>query len=189
MGNHKDPRLADPCATGSAVNPQLPAALTPTRPPPASTSTSAPKSAPPDVLVQPHMASLEMVFYPSITALETLGHRTHAAATAATQEFRVPKSIFPESFRGGAFAAEHGSWNRKNRAGYEVIYIPMKNGKATGEYDDFLTGFVTPEGQVWGRPVGVTVANDGSLFVSDDGTRSIWHITYTPTNTTTASTN
>ena len=107
----------------------------------------------PDVLVQPHMASLEMVFYPN-------------------------KGNFPQEFEGGAFAAEHGSWNRKNRAGYNVIFIPMKNGKATGEYDDFLDGFVTKDGQVWGRPVGVAVANDGSLFVTDDGTRSVWHVTY-----------
>jgi glucose/arabinose dehydrogenase len=55
----------------------------------------------------------------------------------------------------------------------------MVHGKATGEYDDFLTGFVTPDGQVWGRPVGIAVGRDGSLFVADDGSRSIWHVTYT----------
>jgi glucose/arabinose dehydrogenase len=60
-----------------------------------------------------------------------------------------------------------------------VIRLPMKGGKATGEYEDFLTGFVLPNGDVWGRPVGVTVAEDGSLFVSDDGSKSIWHVTYT----------
>jgi glucose/arabinose dehydrogenase len=70
-------------------------------------------------------------------------------------------------------------WNRQNRAGYEVIHIPMHDGYATGEYDDFLTGFVTADGKVWGRPVGVTVAKDGSLFVTDDGSRSVWHVTYT----------
>ena len=86
---------------------------------------------------------------------------------------------FPVQYIGGAFAAEHGSWNRANRAGYEVIYIPMKGGHATGEYDDFLTGFVTADGQVWGRPVGVTVGNDGSLFVTDDGSRSVWRVEYT----------
>jgi glucose/arabinose dehydrogenase len=64
----------------------------------------------------------------------------------------------------------------------------MKNGHATGEYDDFLTGFVTADGQVWGRPVGVAVGNDGSLFVTDDGSRSVWHVTYTGTGTATAST-
>jgi len=113
----------------------------------------------PDVLVQPHMASLEMTFYPNVM------RRTQGVA-------------FPSSFNGGIFAAEHGSWNRANRAGYEVIYIPMKDGHATGEYDDFLTGFVTPDGQVWGRPVGVAVGADGSLYVTDDGSRSVWHVSY-----------
>ena len=107
----------------------------------------------PDVLLQPHFASLEMLFYQG--------------------------SQFPSGYKGDAFAAEHGSWNKSNRAGYEVIRVPMKGGKATGEYEDFLTGFVTPEGKVWGRPVGVAVGNDGSLFVTDDGTDSVWHVTYT----------
>jgi glucose/arabinose dehydrogenase len=55
----------------------------------------------------------------------------------------------------------------------------MKDGHATGEYEDFLTGFVLPSGDVWGRPVGVAVAADGSLFVTDDGTQSVWHVIYT----------
>jgi len=55
----------------------------------------------------------------------------------------------------------------------------MKNGHATGEYEDFLTGFVNADGTVWGRPVGVAQASDGSLFVSDDGSKSIWHVSYT----------
>ena len=106
----------------------------------------------PDILVNPHFASLEMLFYEG--------------------------SQFPAEFKGDGFAAEHGSWNRALRAGYEVIRLPMKNGHATGEYEDFLTGFVLPDGQVWGRPVGVAQARDGSLFVSDDGSRSIWHVSY-----------
>jgi glucose/arabinose dehydrogenase len=107
----------------------------------------------PDVLLQPHFASLEMTFYEG--------------------------SQLPAQYKGDAFAAEHGSWNRAARAGYEVIVVPMHNGHANGEYEDFLTGFTTSDGQVWGRPVGVTVANDGSLFVTDDGSGSIWHVTYT----------
>ena len=107
----------------------------------------------PDILVNPHFASLEMFFYEG--------------------------SQFPAEFIGDGFAAEHGSWNRAQRAGYEVIRLPMRNGHATGEYEDFLTGFVLPNGQVWGRPVGVAQAGDGSLFVSDDGSKSIWHVTYT----------
>ena len=106
----------------------------------------------PDVLIQPHNASLEMTFY----------------------EGRQ----FPSQYRGHIFAAEHGSWNRALRTGYEVIRVPLKNGRATGEYEDFLGGFVTPDGQVWGRPVGVAVAQDGSLMVTDDGSDSIWRVRY-----------
>ncbi len=107
----------------------------------------------PDVLLEPHFASLEMLFYEG--------------------------SQFPARYRGDVFAAEHGSWNRSKRAGYEVIIAPVHDGNATGEYEDFLTGFTTSDGHVWGRPVGVTVASDGSLFVTDDGSGSIWHVTYT----------
>ena len=106
----------------------------------------------PDVLLQPHNASLEMTFYDG--------------------------SQFPSEYRGDVFAAEHGSWNKSGRTGYEVIRVPLKNGHATGEYEDFLTGFVTSDGQVWGRPVGVAVATDGSLLVTDDGSNSIWRVSY-----------
>jgi glucose/arabinose dehydrogenase len=60
-----------------------------------------------------------------------------------------------------------------------VIAVPVEDNKATGEFEDFLTGFVLPDGKVWGRPVGVAVANDGSLLVSDDGSNTIWRVTYT----------
>ena len=130
MGGHQDPRLM-------GTHPELKS-----------------KVITPDVLVQPHMASLGMTFYPT------------------------SKSNFPSEYDGDGFAAEHGSWNRANRGGYEVIRIPMKNGVATGEYEDFLTGFVTAGGQVWGRPVGVAVGHDGSLYVTDDGSRSVWRVTY-----------
>jgi glucose/arabinose dehydrogenase len=108
----------------------------------------------PDILLEPHFASLEMTFYEG--------------------------SQFPVEFKGDAFACEHGSWNRAKRAGYEVIRLPMHDGHSTGEYEDFLTGFTVGngDGDVWGRPVGVAVAPDGSLFVSDDGSRSIWHVIY-----------
>jgi glucose/arabinose dehydrogenase len=59
-----------------------------------------------------------------------------------------------------------------------VVRVPLKNGHAGGEFEDFLTGFVTPDGGVWGRPVGVAAAPDGSLFVSDDGSRSIWRVSW-----------
>ena len=83
---------------------------------------------------------------------------------------------FPEEYRIDAFAAEHGSWNRARRIGYKVIRVPMKDGKATGEYEDFLVGFVTKEGNVWGRPVGGGGRKDGSLMVTDDGGNVIWRI-------------
>jgi glucose/arabinose dehydrogenase len=106
----------------------------------------------PDVLIQAHSASLQMTFYTGKT--------------------------FPREYRNEGFAAEHGSWNRARRTGYKVIRLPLHNGVPTGEYEDFLTGFVTAEGNVWGRPVGVTVAADGSLLVSDDGSNTIWRVSY-----------
>jgi glucose/arabinose dehydrogenase len=106
----------------------------------------------PDVLVQSHSASLGMCFYGG--------------------------KQFPAEYAGHAFAAEHGSWNRKRRTGYKVIRLPVVKGAPTGEYEDFMTGFVTPAGEVWGRPVGVAVARDGALFVSDDEGNVIWRISY-----------
>lgn len=106
----------------------------------------------PDVLLEPHNASLELTFYEG--------------------------SQFPKEYAGDIFAAEHGSWNRSVRTGYEVILVPLRNGRANGEYEDFLTGFVTPDGKVWGRPVGVAVAQDGSLMVTDDGSESLWRVSY-----------
>ena len=68
--------------------------------------------------------------------------------------------------------------NRSARAGSEVIRIPLEKGHASGVYEDFLTGFLTADGQVWGRPVGVAVAKDGSLLVTDDASKSIWRVSY-----------
>ena len=111
----------------------------------------------PDVLLQPHNASLEMIFYEG--------------------------SQFPAEYRGDIFSSQHGSWNRAVRSGYEVIRVPMhQTGKASGEYEDFITGFVVDNGHVWGRPVGITVATDGSLLVTDDGSNSIWRVIYTGGN-------
>ncbi|HWY45097.1 MAG TPA: PQQ-dependent sugar dehydrogenase [Candidatus Sulfotelmatobacter sp.] len=108
----------------------------------------------PDVILHPHNASLEMAFYDG--------------------------KQFPAEYSGDIFAAEHGSWNKSVRVGYELIRVPLhQTGHATGEYEDFMTGFVVDNGHVWGRPVGVTVAQDGSLLVTDDGSKSIWRISYT----------
>jgi len=166
MGGHRDPRLQDPCANGTGPNPQLTAPITDAQAKDCKREDMSSKVRTPDVLVQPHMASLEMTFYP------------HTVSLGTSHQPGWKNTFFPSEYAGGAFAAEHGSWNRANRAGYEVIYIPMKNGHATGEYDDFLTGFVTADGQVWGRPVGVTIGKDGSMYVTDDGSRSVWRVQY-----------
>jgi glucose/arabinose dehydrogenase len=83
---------------------------------------------------------------------------------------------FPAEYRGDAFVTFHGSWNRGKRTGYKVVRILFKEGKPTGEYEDFITGFVISHKQVWGRPVGVAVAKDGSLFVTEDGSGTIWRV-------------
>jgi hypothetical protein len=85
---------------------------------------------------------------------------------------------FPAEYRGDIFAAFHGSWNRSRRTGYKVVRVLLKNGQPTGEYEDFLTGFVINDRSVWARPVGVAVAQDGSLLVSEDGNGSIWRVSY-----------
>jgi len=107
----------------------------------------------PDVLIQAHNASLQLTFYNG--------------------------KQFPAEYEGDIFSAQHGSWNKFVRTGYEVIRVPLhQSGKAGGEYQDFLTGFVLSDGNVWGRPVGVTVAPDGSLLVTDDGSNSVWRVSY-----------
>jgi len=106
----------------------------------------------PDVLLQAHSASLGLTFYNG--------------------------SQFPSEYSGDGFAAEHGSWNRSKRTGYKVIRIRLKDGVPSGEYQDFVTGFVIDDNNVWGRPVGVAVAHDGALLVSEDGNGTIWRITH-----------
>ena len=128
IGNHEEPRL-------KGQRPDLNGRMTQ-----------------PDVLLQPHSASLGMTFY------------TGAA--------------FPAAYQGDAFAAEHGSWNRSKRTGYKVVRARLQNGVPTGEYEDFLTGFVIDDRSVWGRPVGIAVAHDGALLVAEDGNNTVWRIAY-----------
>jgi glucose/arabinose dehydrogenase len=106
----------------------------------------------PDVLFQAHSAPLGISFYDG--------------------------SQFPAEFKGDAFVTLHGSWNRGTRTGYKVVRLIFENGKPTGEYEDFMTGFVVSDEQVWGRPVGVATAKDGSLIVSEDGSGTLWRVTY-----------
>jgi glucose/arabinose dehydrogenase/cytochrome c2 len=112
----------------------------------------------PDVLEQAHSASLQMTFYSA----------NHGPAA------------FPPQFHGDAFVALHGSWNRATRTGYKLVRIPLNNGVPTGRYDDFLTGFVTTDRNVWGRPVGVAVARDGALLMTEDANGTMWRIAYVP---------
>lgn len=105
-----------------------------------------------DVLIQPHSSPLGITFYTG--------------------------SQFPARYRNNAFVTLHGSWNRSGRTGYKVVTIPIENGRGTGWYEDFLTGFVVDENRVWGRPAGIAVARDGSLLMTEDGNGSIWRISY-----------
>jgi glucose/arabinose dehydrogenase len=107
----------------------------------------------PDVLLGSHTAPLQFVFYTG--------------------------KQFPESYHGGAFIAEHGSWNRSIRAGYQVTFVPFKNGKPSGNPQVFLDGLVPDPSKtpVYGRPVGVAVAPDGALLVSDDSANVVYRVT------------
>jgi glucose/arabinose dehydrogenase len=114
----------------------------------------------PDVPVQSHSASLEMTFYPANVS---------------------GSSAFPMDYRGDIFAAFHGSWNRAGRTGSKIVRVILHDGVPTGEYQDFVTGFVVDDGHVWGRPVGVTVLGDGSLIFTDDANSTLWRVSYTGT--------
>jgi len=85
---------------------------------------------------------------------------------------------FPARYHGGAFIGMHGSWNRSNLVGYKVAFVPFSNGKPSGAMEDFLTGFLSnpKSNEVYGRPVGVAVASDGSLLVADDGGGKVWRV-------------
>jgi glucose/arabinose dehydrogenase len=112
----------------------------------------------PDVLFQAHSAAINSAFYP-------------AEITSA--------GAFPTEYRGDAFVTLHGSWNRSGRTGYKIVRVPLESGVPTGEYQDFVTGFVIDNETVWGRPSGIAVLNDGSLLFSDDAGNRIWRVTYT----------
>ena len=107
----------------------------------------------PDVPVGSHTASLGIAFY--------------------------DKNAFPEKYKNGAFVGQHGSWNRSVLSGYKVLFVPFKNGKPAGKPEDFLTGFINNEenAEAYGRPVDITVMNDGSLLVNDDSGNTIWKVT------------
>jgi glucose/arabinose dehydrogenase len=111
----------------------------------------------PDVRYTSHSASVDLEFYPK-------------NATGS--------SAFPAEYAGDGFAVLHGSWNRGERTGHKIVRLPMKDGIPTGEYIDFMTGFIGDDGNPWGRPVAITVAKDGSLLLSDDGANVVYRISY-----------
>ncbi|WP_125722296.1 PQQ-dependent sugar dehydrogenase [Flavobacterium ustbae] len=108
----------------------------------------------PDVPVGSHTASLGLAFY--------------------------TKDKFPAKYKNGAFVGQHGSWNRSKISGYKVLFVPFKDGKPSGKPEDFLTGFISDQNkaEVYGRPVAVTVMNDGSLLVNDDSSNTIWKVDF-----------
>jgi glucose/arabinose dehydrogenase len=110
------------------------------------------KTTTPDVLIQPHSAPLGISFYE--------GQR------------------FPAEFKGDAFVALHGSWNRAKRTGYKIVRLRFKDGKPTGAYEDFVTGFVIDDVRVWGRPVDVTQTPDGALLFTEDGNGTLWRVSF-----------
>jgi glucose/arabinose dehydrogenase/cytochrome c2 len=110
----------------------------------------------PDVPYQSHSSSLNLVFYTATTG----------------------SSAFPREYLGDGFAVFHGSFNRSFRTGHKIVRLRMKNGVPTGEYDDFLVGFIANNGDAWGRPAGLVVAADGSLLLSDDAFNLIYRVSY-----------
>jgi glucose/arabinose dehydrogenase len=110
------------------------------------------KVAVPDVLLEAHSAPLGLAVY-----------------TGAQ---------FPAEYRGDIFVAAHGSWNRSTRTGYKLVRVRLEDGRPTGEYEDFMTGFVLNDNAVWGRPVGVAMARDGALLMSDDASGTVWRVAY-----------
>ena len=112
------------------------------------------KAVVPSLLIQSHSAPIGMAFYNG--------------------------AMFPPEYRGSAFVALHGSWNRTRRTGYKIIRIPFRNGHPSGGYDDFVAGWMLDETNrhVWGRPACLLVLGDGSLLISDDGAGKIWRVTY-----------
>lgn len=113
------------------------------------------KTAVPEVLLEPHSSVLGLTFYTG--------------------------RAFPARYRTGAFAALRGSSGRTKRTGYKIIYVPFAKGQPTGGYEDFATGWMLGEDkpEVWGRPVGITQLQDGSLLVVEDGNGTVWKISYT----------
>jgi glucose/arabinose dehydrogenase len=85
-------------------------------------------------------------------------------------------TLFPASYRNGAFVGQHGSWNREPPSGYKVIFVPFSGGMPSGEPQDILTGFLNASGEAMGRPVGVAIDNAGALLIADDVGNKVWRV-------------
>jgi glucose/arabinose dehydrogenase len=109
------------------------------------------KAIAPDYALGAHTASLGLVFYTG--------------------------NLLPKRFSGGAFIGQHGSWNRKPRSGYKVIFVPFSDGIPSGAPEDIVTGFISEDGDAFGRPVGVAVDRSGALMIADDVGNSVWRVT------------
>jgi glucose/arabinose dehydrogenase len=117
---------------------------------------------------------------PDLVAKTVAGDVQLGAHVAVLEFLFYTGTQFPQEYRGGAFLALHGSWNRSKRVGQSVAFIPFKDGKPSGPMKEVLTGWmISPdEREVWGRPVGLLVLPDGSLLISDDGGKKIWRLSY-----------
>jgi len=114
----------------------------------------------PDLLFQAHSAAMDLVFYQG--------------------------DQFPKDYKGSAFVALKGSWNRSEPTGYKIVRVPFENGRPTGQYENFVTGWWVSgdkRAEVWGRPAALAVAKDGSLLIADDTAGTVWRVAYTPPTT------
>jgi glucose/arabinose dehydrogenase len=114
------------------------------------------KAIAPDYALGAHTASLGLAFYTS--------------------------DALPAKYSGGAFVGQHGSWNRKPRSGYKVIFVPFAGGRPAGPPEDVLTGFLSADGKAYGRPVGVAIDRAGAVLVADDVGNVVWRVTRQPPN-------
>ncbi|MBL8239383.1 MAG: PQQ-dependent sugar dehydrogenase [Bryobacterales bacterium] len=112
------------------------------------------KTLEPDMILGAHVAVIDHIFYTG--------------------------NMFPAKYRGGAFICQHGSWNRSKRVGYNVVFVPFRNGKIAGPKEDFLTGWLLDPAkrEVWGRPTCLLQQPDGSILLTDDGGNKVWRISY-----------
>ncbi len=114
---------------------------------------------------------------PDLVARAIVPDYALGAHTASLGLLFYEGSLLPERYAKGAFVGQHGSWNRKPRSGYKVVFVPFERGKPAGKAEDVLTGFISEDDKAMGRPVGVAVDKQGALLVADDVGDSIWRVT------------